>query len=99
MTITQSSDVPLASQSNVGVLETTTSQNFEVITVPHFERNVVTLSKKADLQIKLLELQVQNAKREIYARELTIFEKERMLTEQEKKDISETCESIYNRNL
>lgn len=68
-------------------------QQIEVITIPFEERSH---SVKTKLQIELLALQVHSIKREIYARELMILEKERCLTEDEKKAIEKKCDSMFN---
>lgn len=69
-------------------------QEFEVISVP-FE----TSASKTDLQMELLRQQIEYTKRDIYHRELKIFEKERSLsiTTEERIRLLDNSKSIFNK--
>lgn len=71
---------------------------------PSKKRNVETTTEfitidyptKTALQMELLQLQIVAVKREIYSRELDIFQKERSMHEQEKGIVKETYEKLFS---
>lgn len=70
------------------------TEGIEVITIPFDDSH----STKAQLQIDVLKLQAVSLKREMYARELSIYEKEQNLTEGELKILKEKFEAMMWEN-